>query len=259
MTENETINDYLPKEIIDFFLDGRYATQSDRTTKYNYLAWSLYLRGIYRYYVEDSNGTGHKGDHGGYCVIDIKNDQFKIRGIRVFKNIIKAEKKEGDILYDIQSGDNVIEYWKSGLATLSPDNLNANLEFVYSLDDKISNSMTTENGLDKFKTLLKGQTEMSKYFLNPDDPYHDRKGTQGFLKEIYNFLKENSFWDEMEKIMSNEMPHYALVQLKRDLTNKDQLLIEGGFKSIERKTDSKNEPKIKIARINWGKLNEQTS
>ncbi len=88
-SDSRHVFDPLPREVVELWLEGKYANGPQRTTDYARLGWALMLRGYYRYQIfgDDDLTTVDYSQltplQRGYCIFDLVRGELKCWGIRV--------------------------------------------------------------------------------------------------------------------------------------------------------------------------------
>lgn len=75
--------DLIPLEVIESWLRGEYLVGIARSTGYQYIGWSLLLRGFYEY----RNVVDEVISHWGYCYIDLKDGDLYFAGVRINSSV----------------------------------------------------------------------------------------------------------------------------------------------------------------------------
>lgn len=212
------IHEIIPQEVIDFYLDGRYTGSLGRSNRYNHLAWSLYMRGIYSYVVTIDN-DGEYPHHCGLCIIDFQQDVVKVGGIRLLQLDKELGANSSSTINDLSR---TLRFWKSDLAALKPTNRTASIDFVYSLGGDVSNE---QENLSKMLETYKNVT-VEAIYKNCENPDADQ---MGMLSSVYEFLRD-SFWESIGIEMDGIQADYALVSLRKDLESTAPIV--GDYKKI---------------------------
>lgn len=225
MKTKSAIHEIIPEEVINFFLDGRYAGQLGRTKRYNHIAWSLFLRGVYSYVVmmKDENEYPH---HAGICSIDFQSDLLRVGGIRLFE--CKYEDLTSPSLEDLVY---TCRFWNSDLEALKPNNRSAELDFVYTLGGDFAGEKSypppkeLEPLIDTTKKLdVKVLHEMC---TKPNTTH--RRAVKA-LEKGYEYLRDY-FWNTVNVSQAKTAESYALVKLRRELDSDSKDII-GDYRPI---------------------------
>lgn len=81
MTSKHTISDIIPREVVESWLRGEYLIGDRESFGYEYIGWSLMLRGFYCYETKDKSS---RRTHWGYCFIDLKDRELEYAGVRLW-------------------------------------------------------------------------------------------------------------------------------------------------------------------------------
>ena len=79
VSSHRNASDLIPMEVIESWLKGEYLVGVTQSTDYQYIGWSLLLRGFYEY----RNHVKGKMTHWGYCYIDLKDGDLFYAGVRI--------------------------------------------------------------------------------------------------------------------------------------------------------------------------------
>lgn len=79
ISSHRNASDLIPIEVIESWLKGEYLVGVTQSTDYQYIGWSLLLRGFYEY----RNHVQGKITHWGYCYIDLKDGDLYYSGVRI--------------------------------------------------------------------------------------------------------------------------------------------------------------------------------
>src|SRR4028118_1396250 len=79
-SSHRNASDLIPLEVIESWLKGEYLVGITQSTGYQYIGWSLLLRGFYEY----RNNIGNEIAHGGYSYIDLKDGDLYFAGVRIY-------------------------------------------------------------------------------------------------------------------------------------------------------------------------------
>lgn len=245
-TEQSTIKDFsalgnqdlpqvyrlLPRQVIRYWIEGRFADPANRTPRYNKLGWTLLLRGFYWYRVDECDGQGaaSKFNHAGFCVIDLDDADVYLGGIRL------VSRYDGDTY----TFDPFI--WRSTILRLTAKSDEAILEFVYGTIGR--EKLKSPDGWDKllgdceesFKSGAGKQAPTEKLFAN----HHIRLAK--WMNE-----KLNEVWN------SNQQPDtghaWGLVHGKITLTAREPFRIFANYQKISDK-DTSPAKTIEFCRLN---------
>jgi hypothetical protein len=225
-SEKPTLYEIVPEELTKFFLDGKYAGQLGRSSKYNQIGWSMYLRGIYSYIVTHDNDN-EKPHHCGFCIIEFDRDNSKanIVGIRLLESDGSSDKEVCNL-------ENTMRFWKSDLADLVPNNTEASLGFVYSLGPNVSTQFIELYALPEFYKKRNSEDSRESIYNYCVDPDIKNKGEE-WQKELYDFMRNNcrKAVNEIEKTNKDYVEDYALVSLKWN-SDVDNMYEYGNYKPI---------------------------
>jgi hypothetical protein len=79
--------DMIPVDLIESWIRGEYLLGTARTVGYDYIGWSLFARGYYRYRVDGERGGGEPNlVSKGFCIIDVRDGELALWGIRTETN-----------------------------------------------------------------------------------------------------------------------------------------------------------------------------
>jgi hypothetical protein len=79
VSSHRNASDLIPLEVIESWLKGEYLVGITQSTGYQYIGWSLLLRGFYEY----KNNVEGEIVHWGYCYIDLKDGDLYYAGVRI--------------------------------------------------------------------------------------------------------------------------------------------------------------------------------
>jgi len=80
VSSHRNAGDLIPLEVIESWLKGEYLVGITQSTGYQYIGWSLLLRGFYEY----RNTIGNEIAHWGYSYIDLKDGDLYFAGVRIY-------------------------------------------------------------------------------------------------------------------------------------------------------------------------------
>ena len=80
VSSHRNAGDLIPLEVIESWLRGEYLVGITQSTGYQYIGWSLMLRGFYEY----RNNIDGEIAHWGYSYIDLKDGDLHFAGVRIY-------------------------------------------------------------------------------------------------------------------------------------------------------------------------------
>jgi hypothetical protein len=84
------IFDAIPQDVINYWLEGKYIQGPHRPMSYDFLGWSLMVRGCYLY----ESFQGAQDTVWGYCLFDLDNGDLYCAGLTL--NSVSSDQPEGD-------------------------------------------------------------------------------------------------------------------------------------------------------------------
>ncbi len=207
--ENPQLFNYLPRQVLLHWLEGRFANTQLRSRRYYQLGWFLLLRGIYLYCVTPSLNS--KPIHAGFCEIELDDNEpnIFIRGLRI---IGPGSVSQGST--EKQTKQSIIpdfRLWNSTLLKLEPHGdagKAAHIDFVYeSRELKQPEHFTNAQVINQLKRDIRQTPGLI------EDPMALLATAKPLIKEIKEHFEEAWEQNRPNQTGADESDPVALVKL----------------------------------------------
>lgn len=221
------IFDLIPQSIITSWLKGEYLIGISHSSAYEYIGWSLMIRGYYLYEVFEDRDEEEK-THWGYCLIDLKEKDLFFGGIRLWtaEDVIK----DMDEKYLEIFRSRLPLYWRSDFSHFvhSPPK-NPELFFAYKLLRNVEVSVLDEI-TKKLAENAGGKEKFMKVGPTPDNIDEDLK--KAIRTHLCDKL-EKELEDVERRAAEDGIPLMGLIRLELEVPSEPGcLIIRGQYGAI---------------------------